>query len=286
MTFVVLSRTARLGGAKIGFLIKSFEQTIVSRLRTLRTDIMTSLVERDAFGLKPTPLFALAATGRREFAFTRNPDKHRSFLAWLRRQLETHVLDGELRARGHIVIRAAYQRGVQHAHQQLKKAGIEPPPLTFQVPLHADTIELLYTRAFHELEGMTTRMATEMSRVLAEGLSQGQTPIEIAKALSERVNVSLTRARTIVRSELMSAYAEATLNSYQVVGIQAVGIEPELEIMTAGDASVCLVCKAKAYTSGGAHRIFTISEARGVIPIHPNCRCIWSVHVPSLKQAA
>lgn len=42
-----------------------------------------------------------------------------------------------------------------------------------------------------------------------------------------------------------------------------------LSILTAGDADVCVVCERLARNE------YTIREARGVLPAHNNCRCIW-----------
>jgi ribosomal protein L44E len=42
-----------------------------------------------------------------------------------------------------------------------------------------------------------------------------------------------------------------------------------LEVLTAGDDDVCPICEELAL------RTYSISEARGVLPAHPECRCIW-----------
>jgi SPP1 gp7 family putative phage head morphogenesis protein len=42
-----------------------------------------------------------------------------------------------------------------------------------------------------------------------------------------------------------------------------------VELVTAGDLRVCPMCQ------GLNGKVYTIKEARGLIPVHPQCRCAW-----------
>jgi len=46
-------------------------------------------------------------------------------------------------------------------------------------------------------------------------------------------------------------------------------VKKEVELSTAGDERVCATCE------GLEGETYTIDEARGVIPLHPLCRCSW-----------
>ena len=76
-----------------------------------------------------------------------------------------------------------------------------------------------------------------------------------------------TRAIVIARTEVIAAHAEGQLDSYERLGIQEVQVQAEW--MTAGDNRVCPECE----TLEGA--TLTVTEARGLIPRHPQCRCAW-----------
>jgi SPP1 gp7 family putative phage head morphogenesis protein len=112
-------------------------------------------------------------------------------------------------------------------------------------------------------------MDQQISGVLANGLAQGKGPMQIARDINNRVDkIGITRARVIARTETINAHAEATLNSYEEAGVE--GVEVEAEFTTSGDNAVCPECDA---LSG---KVFTLTEARGVIPVHPQCRCSWT----------
>jgi SPP1 gp7 family putative phage head morphogenesis protein len=81
------------------------------------------------------------------------------------------------------------------------------------------------------------------------------------------VDVGIKRARVLTRTEVINAHAEATLNSYTEAGLE--GVTVNAEYTTAGDNKVC----PKRRKLEG--KVYTIAEARGVIPMHPNCRCAW-----------
>jgi SPP1 gp7 family putative phage head morphogenesis protein len=112
-------------------------------------------------------------------------------------------------------------------------------------------------------------MDGQISRVLAEGLAQGKGPMDIARAMVGRVEkIGITRARMIARTETIRAHAEASLNTYEEAGVMGVGVQAEF--VTAQDSKVCEECEAAAENGP-----YSIDEARGMIPLHPNCRCAW-----------
>jgi hypothetical protein len=78
----------------------------------------------------------------------------------------------------------------------------------------------------------------------------------------------------IARTEIINAHAEGQLDSFDMLGVEEVGVVAEWA--TAGDDRVCEEC---ASIEG---ELFTVDEARGMIPLHPNCRCAW---IPAEKAA-
>ena len=107
-----------------------------------------------------------------------------------------------------------------------------------------------------------------MGRALADGLSRGQGPKVIARDLQKVLGKNTrTRALVIARTEVIHAHAEGQLDSLELLGVDKVSAQ--VEFSTAGDDRVCSQC---ADLEGST---YTIDEARGIIPIHPNCRCAW-----------
>lgn len=253
---------------------KRFESEMVRRFRKLRTLIVRSLVENDALGLRAV---TDAAIPKREFQFARTPEKVNLFMAWLREQQAIEVLGitpgaqmvSASQAWTATYIESAYQKGIRDAGNKLRKAGAQVASSwieeAFSRPIHADRAGLAFTRTFSELEGVTQAMDQQISRVLAEGLAQGKNPLAIARDITNRVEkIGVTRARMIARTETIAAHAEATLNSYEEAGIMGVDVEAEV-LITLGACPICV-----GLSQNGP---YTMNEARGMIPAHPNCRC-------------
>jgi SPP1 gp7 family putative phage head morphogenesis protein len=76
-----------------------------------------------------------------------------------------------------------------------------------------------------------------------------------------------TRANALARTELVRAHAEGQLDAYVALGEKEVGVMAEW--ITAGDDRVCDLCQDLEGV------VMTITEARGTIPRHVNCRCAW-----------
>jgi SPP1 gp7 family putative phage head morphogenesis protein len=96
----------------------------------------------------------------------------------------------------------------------------------------------------------------------------------ITNDLTDRID-SLTdsRALTIARTEVIHVHAEGQLDSFEDLGVDELGVEAEFS--TAGDDLVCPQCEALEGNT------YSVDEARGIIPVHPNCRCTWIPKVPN-----
>jgi len=256
-----------------------------------------------------TVLQEMTSSGRRAFAYPRNSRKISAFMDWLKRQMEAGIISvADYNQVGEAVeaawqnkyIYRAYASGVTKARQQLIQAGFDVPSLSdsgglgavLAIPIHLDRLGVLYTRAFNELRGITAVMDQLLSRVLTTGLAEGWGMIEIARALIHAVSgegstldlpISYVNPRTgklvnyvmpgkqraliLTRTEIIRAHAHGQLQEFKNWGVLGVGVLAELA--TAGDPRVCEIC---ASLEG---RTFTIEEAFGVIPVHPQCRCVW-----------
>ena len=111
-------------------------------------------------------------------------------------------------------------------------------------------------------------MASRALGIVTEGLATGQSPRVVATEISRSIrSIGVVRGRVIARTETLRAHATATLTRFEQSGIETV--EGFAEFVTAGDDRVCQTCQDLE------GRRFPLSEAAGIIPVHPNCRCVW-----------
>lgn len=261
---------------------KQFESEAFRRFRWLKGQINDSIVKGDGFGLiDKSPSLML---NRGQFEFERSSAKIDSFMSWLRDQQALGVLgvtqgatlqSAAANAWTSTYISSAYVRGISRAASQMRKGGAQVEnswiSSAFQREIHADRIALAYTRTFSELEGITQAMDQQISRVIAQGLAEGRGPYDIARSINDRVDkIGITRARMLARTEVIATHSDAMLNGFQEAEIE--GVDVEAEWLTANDP--CPLCEDLA-----AGAPYTIDQARGMIPAHPNCRCSWSPRV-------
>lgn len=160
--------------------------------------------------------------------------------------------------------------GARHADLSVSRvprfANIVLPELS---PLNFENeIDFILRQNFTLLSGVTEEMNRQIKDFLIRGIGEGLNPNEIGDLIGNRIKkIGRTRGVVIARTETIRAHAESSLNRFQVYGVRAV--QGQVEFRTARDSRVCPICENLDTD------IFTIEEARGVIPVHPRCRCVW-----------
>jgi SPP1 gp7 family putative phage head morphogenesis protein len=251
--------------------------------------------QEDVFGLGDLQVNVMPPN-KLTYSFLSNPDKIAEFNRWLQEQIEKGLIEvSEWEQLGksyqsswqNKYITDSYRRGVLRGRIEMKRAGYKFPDAeiadVMSVPLHIETLGLLYIRAFSELKGITLQMEQIISRILAQGLADGENPIVLAKRLVAAINgkgigdLGLTdilgrfiparrRAEILARTEIIRAHHQAMMNEYKNWGV--LGVHVKAEFRTAGDSRVCSIC------AGLEGQIFTLDEIMNMIPVHPQCRCI------------
>lgn len=258
----------------------AFEQEVNKRFADFRKLVRTAVVGRDVFGLAKRAT-SNALPGQAAYDFPKSADQVSAFMKWVDQQSSLGILGVEYgtpvrsasqSAWANVYLQTSYQKGLAQAANELRSAGVQVSPQwvgsAFYRPINAEAVGQIYTRSYEELQNVTEVMADQMRDVLATGLADGIGANELADLLSGRVDsIGRTRARTIARTEVISAHATATLSAYKEAGIEGVGVRAEWG--TAGDDSVCPECEDME------GQTFTMEEAEGMIPLHPNCRCAW-----------
>ena len=106
----------------------------------------------------------------------------------------------------------------------------------------------------------------------SQAITKGRRSKKSAKVIRDEVTAEIrkalnVRAIPLVMDGIVGAAAEGQLDAFQARGITKVKVDAEL--VTAGDDRVCPKC---APLEG---KVYSIRQARGVIPLHPRCRCAW-----------
>jgi SPP1 gp7 family putative phage head morphogenesis protein len=255
----------------------------------LRGAIRKVIVDQDFFGLSGDEF---------RVSLLRSEDKINEFMTWLRKQEAQGILEiGTMQTIGQPIeqawtntyIKSAYERGVARARTEMTKAGYSVPTIAasggiaavISTPVHIDRAGVLYSRVFQELTGITSQMDTQISRVLAQGIIDGKNPLKLAEILNKTISgpvgdLSMTdtlgrfipaerRAKMLARTEIIRAHHLGTIQEYENWEVEGVSVQAEW--VTAG-YNVCPDCQALE------GRVFSLDEIRGMIPLHPHCRCM------------
>lgn len=264
---------------RTGALRRALVADLRRRLRAIKVEVWNLVVTIDVFGLDPSPPFAANAAVQ-EWQFASDPAKQEKFRDWLQTMIDQKLLARDTLGKPWIEkhLSAAYDKGQARAFDDAGKrgtvsrdffAGTKAQFLRTAAAStrHTGALAVLVTRAFNELEGISGEMSTVMSRILGRGFLQQKTATQIGQELSQYVEgLTEARAQRIARTEIVHAHAEGQLDAFEEMGLD-VGILAEW--VTAGDEQVCDECRPLE------GRIFTVDEARGMIPVHPQCRCAW-----------
>jgi SPP1 gp7 family putative phage head morphogenesis protein len=279
MSRVVATRRATLrqkDPTRTAVILAMYQRALLRKLAVFQRAIITTLDDRDVFGLKRGLLLHVDLPPEKAYQHLDLPGKNRAFAKWLEETIRTYVLEDTGLADAapgwiQTFIRAAYTKGAGSALRMISKADPGVKELTLQsllnVPFHRERLAQLFDRNFTELKGFTSSMSTRIQRAIADGLTAGDNPRSLGKRISDSMKLDRSRATTIVRTEIIRTNAEAQLNTFERFGVK--GVQLEAEWITAEDDRVCPDCEDMN------NKVFSIEEARGLIPLHPNCRCNW-----------
>lgn len=176
-----------------------------------------------------------------------------------------------------------FQKFVVRAHRQgLDDASIRLGSRV-KSPFSESAVQAI-NASLLKTENDFSHVTHELSQQLADRVKGSTTVDEALSAVSERFKaIGVARGHTVAVVNTISSHARASLQHFRANGIKQVGVELEgvppkkftdaqeemLQFTTAGDNDVCPDCEDME------GMVFSIDEAEGVIPVHPNCRCAW-----------
>jgi len=91
--------------------------------------------------------------------------------------------------------------------RQVDAISIEQVMFTRQ---YQDRVGLVQARVFNEMLGLSDQTKTDLADTLARGMAAGKGVRELTKDVYKRTDVSHSRAKRIVRTEVLNAYRTAT----------------------------------------------------------------------------
>jgi len=71
-------------------------------------------------------------------------------------------------------------------------------------------VALVHSRVFEEMKGLSDSTKTDLANTLARGMASGKGVKALTKDVMKRVDVSFSRSKRIVRTEILNAYRTAT----------------------------------------------------------------------------
>ncbi len=268
-------------------------------VKTIRKDLLKDTADYILIGhLNRWNKFSGAEpTANTVYQYATNPQKLDLFLQWIKSQLRSRLRNQTEEQLWRNYILAGFKKGAGRAFDDFKSnepkwdadeekqktldtymKGSREQFLSgaFNTPVAVDKVKLLASRTFTDLDGVSEFMSTLMSRTLTDGLIQGKGAKQVAADLVKNVDIGKARAMMIARTELIRAHSEGQLDAMESLGVEEVGVAVEWSTSgfrsgktKKGNPTPCPLCSPMKGV------VLKLSEARGMIPRHPNCMCAW-----------
>lgn len=238
-------------------------------------ELVKLVLEENALGL--------VANAASNWRFATRATKLAAFRSWIEQKLADLITSRSEEEKWKAYIQQGFRRGAERALEDLarvrgkswlkeKIGGIKGGREaflreSFGRPVSVDRLKGLVSRTFTDIRGTTESIANDMREVLAESLVAGRGIKETTKALEQELDWDEKRLERIARTELIRAHAEGQLTELEHLGVEKVGVMVEWTVTK--DNALCPLCASMEGV------VFTLGEARDMIPRHPNCRCAW-----------
>ncbi|QUH21428.1 minor capsid protein [Alkaliphilus sp. B6464] len=109
-----------------------------------------------------------------------------------------------------------------------------------------------------------TKLLTELQTTLVQSLIRGDSIDKTSRLLADRMNVSRSRAATLVNTESAYITNKATMDSYKNSGVVK-----EYEVLATLDLSTSQICRSM---DGNIFKVSEMQPGVNAPPFHPNCR--------------
>ena len=171
----------------------------------------------------------------------------------------------------------AYLLGIVRAYNEARPGRGKSAPKDFTDQAYfRDQFKVIVLGFRTEIQGITTKLTQEISRAIRATHDTTDSFARLASSLRFLVGPLRDRVGTLTRTELVRAQAAGQVDAYQSLGVPGIVGIPERP----NNQTACGRCNALA------GKVYTPQEARGVIPVHPRCRCAWRIAVKTRRPYA
>lgn len=227
-----------------------YTASINGRLRRVKAQVRKMLIKD---GLLNTEEFRRATTLQRSRLLTARIDLFLNELVDL--NPEPHLL-------------RAYRKAIRDTAKDVGRKARLPEIEGSQLSTYSRARRVAFNK--QALRKMAGDLHTDIQKAVLDAYDENPNirGRQMAKVVTDRVDTTgVVRAKVIANTEVIATYADGALDYATEEGYAEV--EAEVEFTTAGDRKVCPLCRPM---SGSR---YTVAEARGILPVHPNCRCRW-----------
>lgn len=252
---------------------KDYEKEIYRDLRSLKGFVRQTIDRNDALNLSQN------VDAPDDFGEPVE-EAERRFLHWFDSALDELVDEEDYDG----YVERAYRRGLVHADRELEAAGEDPSGLDPETVGGAiSMVSIVASRPRHRRNRASFRdqnhravrkikedVRGEVARELDGAIRAGENKRQVADTVNDRIDsTGITNGRRHALTITAAVHADATLERFKEVGVDSVEVVAEFQ--SAGDDKVCDLC---AWRHGDR---YSLKEARGMLPIHPQCRCVFVV---------
>lgn len=170
------------------------------------------------------------------------------------------------------------QQGIERAFREARKAKIALAPKSvgsamrwFVATVVAKNRNNTTEDVDKAREGLNRIAQWLAGRVLEEGRNiakKSGSRLQVRDAVRKAFDSAMYRFRLLVNSTVIGSFTDGQLDAFEELGKTKVSIRAEFATAKSG---VCPKCKP---LNG---KVYTIKAARGLIPLHPDCRCIFII---------
>jgi len=255
---------------------RAFVRAANKRLNQLQKYLIASVKTNNAFGLKTNAIPLGASTPQlvlnpSQFANERDTQKLSSYEAYVASLIGTVFLYNDL---GQVFsdefVEAGFKKGSARALTEWEKAGGDLPaaytlgPLALRTPL-TDQASMVKKRAKDAIEGDATKLQNRLNYNFGQALTSNATPTEAARGIRQAITTAKKEFERTAVTEVVRGFNIGNVSQMEALGVTEVRVVAEWK--TAGDDRVCQACQSLE------GKIFPIDVIRGLIPLHPRCRC-------------
>lgn len=169
----------------------------------------------------------------------------------------------------------AYQQGtgIVLANLSAQSAAYKATRESLTQLLMTDTyrrrLGFVQARAFESMKGLTSYSKERIRTALVDGMAQGVNPLDVARHISEATGASLSRARTIARTEITTAMRRSRIEE-----AEQAAVDLDLRIMMMQMSALSATTRLSHARRHG--KLFTFEQARLWMSTSPNminCKC-------------